>query len=121
MVPGHPAVKYATLVLTPLAAVAVWSVAASLVFAALGCLDGQLEYPWVAWWDYAIAKPDGWTTLLLTVSGVVPLLLVGALIFGAWRLRHFYRRFHRPLYGDSTWATEAEARDGGIRSSGSPF
>ena len=113
--------KYATLVLTPPAAVAVWSVAASWVFVALGRLDGQLRHPWVAWWDYAIAKPDGWTTLLLAVSAVIPLLSVGALIFGVWRFRHFCRRFRRPLYGDSTWATEAEARDGGIRSSGSPF
>ena len=108
-------------VLTPLAAITVWSVAASLVFVALGGLDGQLEHPWVAWWDYALAEPEGWTTSLLTVSGTVPLLVAGTVIFGVWRLRHFCRRFRRSLYGDSTWATDAEMRDGGIRSSGGPF
>jgi hypothetical protein len=109
------------LVLTPLAAIAVWSVGASWVFVVLGRLDGQLDDPWIAWWDYAIAGPDGWTTLLLIVSGAVPLLVVGTVIFGLWRLRRACRRFRRPLYGDSTWASDADMRDGGIQSSGSPF
>jgi hypothetical protein len=114
-------VKCAALVLIPLAAIAVWSIEASWVFVALGRLDGQLDDPSIAWWDYAIAGPDGWTMLLLIISGAVPLLIVGTVIFGLRRMTRACRRFRRPLYGDSTWASDLDMRDGGIRSSGSPF
>jgi hypothetical protein len=94
-----------------------WTVVASYLFVTVAGLSGKLDHPWLAWWLYAANGPDGWTVALLAASGVVPPVLVAGV---AYRLRMFSgRRFNgglpRPLYGNSTWATDAEMRAGGIK------
>ena len=90
-----------------------WLVAASYIFVALGRLD--IDQPWLAWWLYAADQPDGWTLFLLAVSAIVPALATCAVLVGLWRA--VGGRPRRPLYGNSAWATDAEMRSGGIRSS----
>jgi hypothetical protein len=99
------------------AALAAWFVAASYLFVALGRLD--IDQPWCAWWLYANNQPDAWTLLLLAVSAIIPLFVTGAVLTAVWRL--IGARLRRPLYGNSTWATDAEMRSCGIRLGGTLF
>ena len=103
-------------------ALAGWTAAASYLFVQFGGLGGKLARPWLAWWLYASNSPDGWTVTLLAASAALPLVLVAAATFAIWRLRSAYdRTFPRPLYGDSTWATDSEKQSAGIKQSRSPF
>jgi len=95
-------------------AMVAWLVAASYVFVALGRLD--IDQPWLAWWLYATDQPDLWTLCLLAVSAIIPALAACAVLTALWR--GLGVRLRRPLYGNSAWATDAEMRSGGIRSSG---
>ena len=67
---------------------AVWMVAASWLFVLLGQLYGELDDPWIAWWLYAASGPTKYTKFLLTVSGILPLAVIGAAVAGIirWRL-----------------------------------
>jgi hypothetical protein len=96
------------------AALVAWLIAASYVFVALGRLD--IDQPWLAWWLYATDQPDPWTLCLLAVSAIIPALVACAVLIALWR--GLGARLRRPLYGNSAWATDAEMRSGGIRSSG---
>ena len=98
-------------------ALALWFVAASYLFVALGRLD--IDQPWCAWWLYATDQPDTWTRLLLGVSAIIPLFVAAAMLTAVWRL--IGSRLRRPLYGNSAWATDAEMRACGIRPRGTLF
>jgi type IV secretory pathway TraG/TraD family ATPase VirD4 len=95
------------------AVLAAWLVAASYLFVALGRVD--IDQPWLAWWLYATHQPDLWTRCLLAVSAITPALATCAALIALWRA--VGARLRRPLYGNSAWATNAEMRAGGIRSS----
>ena len=95
------------------AALAAWLVAASYLFAALGRLD--IDQRWLAWWLYATDQPDRWTLCLLAISAIIPAFVTCAVLTALWRA--IGARLRRPLYGNSAWATDAEMRFGGIRSS----
>jgi hypothetical protein len=90
-----------------------WFVAASYLFVALGRLD--IDQPWLAWWLYATHRPDLWTRCLLAISAITPALVTCAGLIAVWRA--VGTRLHRPLYGNSAWATDGEMRSGGIQSS----
>ena len=95
------------------AALAAWLVAASYLFTALGRLD--IDQRWLAWWLYATDQPDRWTLCLLAISAIIPVFVTCAVLIASWRA--IGARLRRPLYGNSAWATNAERRSGGIRSS----
>ena len=120
--PGHSATRRAGKpAAIALCAVAGWSVVASYLFVTMAGLSGLLARPWLAWWLYAANSSDGWTVTLLAVSGALPMAAAAAAV---WRLRAVYRRaFPRtaPLYGDSSWASEADQRQSSIKQTSSPF
>ena len=99
------------------ATLAAWFVAASYLFVALGRLD--IDQPWRTWWLYATDQPDAWTLLLLGVSAIIPLFVACAVLTAVWQF--IGTRLHRPLYGNSAWATDAEMRSCGIRPGGTLF
>ncbi len=108
-------IRTSAVALSAVAAVLVaWLIAASYVFVALGRLD--IDQPWFAWWLYANYQPDLWTLCLLAVSAILPAVVACAVLIALWR--GLGARLRRPLYGNSVWATDAEMRSGGIRSSG---
>jgi hypothetical protein len=104
-----------------IAGMAVWSVASSYLFVYVGGLAGQFDRPWLVWWTYAKSDPDGWTKVVLATTAIAPPALIGVVVIALRRVTSVRHRLRRPLYGNSTWASDDEMRAGGIRQSRSPF
>jgi hypothetical protein len=100
------------------AALAVFTVAASLVFVSLAGLWGAYPYPFVAWPVYLWYEGgDPATRLWLIVSAglVIALALTCA---GGFVYRRYQTRGECPLYGTTEWASRAERERGGFRETG---
>lgn len=66
-------------------AVTIWFIVSSLIFVWIGNLQGQLEYPWLAYWTYW-GDPDPTTRMLIIISGLVPTMAAIAICVITYRI-----------------------------------
>lgn len=89
-------------------AIVAWFIAASLLFVWIGGLQGQLDYPWLACWMYW-GDPDPNTRLLLTVSGLIPVMAAVAIGVVAYRIAADLRNRRRFPFWPWQWRQEEDS------------
>lgn len=102
-------------------ATAAWTVGASALLCKMSGRMDQFVFPWANWWkclDWFGA--NWWATIIVVVSAAAPTVALVLLGIAA-KIVHGFFRSSQAVYGETSFATPEQMRQGGIKLKGRPF